>query len=329
MPCIDLGFGGKVYYVDPVNGLDTYDGLMPYHASGLHGPWKTLTYAFTPLATPGTPLGEAVAGVKGFYHDYLVVLPGTYEALETWPLTVPAVKDSVHVIGSVMSHFDSPIIGTLGAYTTAHATEPTLVINGKDVSVEGLKICGPTGDFPVVQVNEDLAVLQHNWLRGRDDGGNGLDFPAGAHFFSKVAHNWIDSYVDAAAAVEIAQESVTLLDNRIMSDNGGGVNLLDEAHWCKLLWNRIYNAMADYTMDYGIALQAGAVQNELDENRIAACTEGTSGVERRIYDLSGAVSNWFGRNWQLGAYQAGPPAGINRAGDPITAGGVGSGYSRD
>lgn len=325
-PCLDWGLGGKTYYVDPVNGSDTYDGLSPFWTGGLHGPWQTLTYAFS----AASPLGVATAGVKGAYHDYLVGLPGIYEALETWPLTIPATKNSIHVVGSAMPHFNSPIIGTLGAYTTAHATEPTLIIEGKDVSIEGFKIIGPTGDFPVIRVNEDLAVLRHNWIRGRDDGGDGINFPAAAAaFFSLVEHNWIDCYVDTAVAVEIAQQSITLLNNRIQADNCGGVNLLDEAHWCKILWNRIYNAMADYTMDYGIALQAGAIQNELDENRIGAATAGVSGVQRRIYDLAQVGSNWFGRNWQLGSYQAGPPAGINRAGDPITDGGVGSGYSTD
>ncbi len=135
-PCIDTGFGGKTYYVDPTNGLDTYDGLMSYHPSGLHGPWQTLTYAFSAVA----PLGLAVAGVKGPYHDYLVMLPGVYDPLETYPITVPATKDSVHVIGSAMPGFNSPEIATQAG---SHATEPTLIIEGKDFSIEGVTIFGP------------------------------------------------------------------------------------------------------------------------------------------------------------------------------------------
>jgi hypothetical protein len=329
VPCINPGFGGKVYYVDPVNGLDTYDGRAAYFMGGTRGPWQTLTYAFS----AASPLGVASAGVKGAYHDYLVALPGIYEALETWPLTVPATKDCIHVIGSAMPGFNGPVIGTLGAYTTAHATEPTLVINGANVTVEGIKIIGPSGDFPVVQINDTLAVLRYNWLRARDDGGNGADIPAaGTGWFSRLEHNWIGCYVDTAVGVEAAEESLTILDNIIHSE-GGGIDLADEAHWPKITYNRIANYMAtaghNYELTFGIRLQAGALQAMIDENRIGPAVAGTSGVQRRIYDLSAAVSNMFGRNYQLGAYEAGPPAGINRAGDLITDGGIGSGYSRD
>jgi hypothetical protein len=322
-PCIDLGFGGKIYYVDPVNGLDTNDGLLPYQSGLTHGPWRTLTYAFS----VASPLGVASAGVKGAYHDYLVVLPGDYEPLETWPLTVPATKNSIHVVGSAMPGFDSPWIGTLGAYTTAHATEPTLIINGKDVSIEGLKIFGPTGNFPVVQVNGQLDVLRYNWIYARNDGGNGIDLPIGGAWFSRFEHNWIDVYVNTAVAALVRQQSVTFLDN-IIHSSGGGIDLLDEAHWCKIEWNRIYNAMGASLL-FGIRLQAGAVQHLIDENRIGPAAVGVSGVQRRIYDLSAATSNFFGRNFMLGIYEAGPPQGINAAGDLITDGGPGSGYSRD
>ncbi|MBA7659617.1 hypothetical protein ES703_67601 [subsurface metagenome] len=325
IPCLDTGFGGRTFYVDPVNGLDTYDGLMSYHPSGLHGPWRTLTYAFSAAA----PLGLAVAGVKGPYHDYLVMLPGVYEPLETWPITVPATKDSVHVIGSGLPGFNSPEIGTLGAYTVAHATEPTLIIEGKDFSMEGVKIFGPTGDFPVVRINETLAALRYNWIRGRDDGGDGVEVPAaGLGWFSRLEHNWIDCYVDTAVAALVAEESVTFLNNRIMTV-GGGIDLLGTADWAKLLWNRIFSGMTPWVMDFGIHLQDSCASCEIDENKIAKATAGESGVERRVFDESAKTSNWFGRNHQLGQYQAGPPAGINKAGNLITDGGVGSGYSTD
>jgi len=328
-PCINLGFGGKTYYVDPVNGLDTNDGLLPYQSGLLHGPWRTLTYAFS----AASPLGVASAGVKGAYHDYLVQLPGTYEPLETWPLTIPTTKNSIHVIGSAMPGFDSPTIGTLGAYTVAHATEPTLIINGKDVSIEGIKIFGPTGNFPVVQVNGELDVLRYNWIRARDDGGNGINVPvAGAGWFSRIEHNWIDTYVATAMAILADEQSLHITDNIIQSE-GGGIDLTDNAHWCDIEWNRIANRMATagraYTLLFGVRLQSGAVQNLLDENRLALAAVGVSGVQRRVYDLSAAVSNFFGRNFMLGAYEAGPPAGINVAGDLITDGGPGTGYARD
>ena len=323
MPCIDTGFGGVVYYVDPVNGLDTYDGRVAYPvpAQAL-GPWRTLTYAFS----AASPLGRAIANTKGAYHDFLVMLPGTYSALETWPLTVPAAKDSVHVIGSAMPGFNSPEIGTLAG---AHATEPTLIIEGKDFSIEGVTIYGPAGDFPVVRINEELAVLRYNWIRGLEAGGDTVEIPAaGNGWFSRVEHNWIDCYEAASVALALAEQSITVYNNRIHS-SGGGIDLFDTADWCKLLWNRIYNAMDPFVLDFGIQLQDCSGQNEIDENKIAAATAGVSGVQRRIYDLSAKVSNFFGRNWQLGVYAAGPPAGINRAGDPITDGGVGTGYSRD
>lgn len=324
-PCINLGFGGKTYYVDPVNGLDTNDGLLPYQAGLLNGPWRTLTYAFS----AASPLGVASAGVKGAYHDYLVVLPGTYEALETWPLTVPATKNSIHVIGSAMPGFDSPTIGTLGNYTTAHAAQPTLVINGKDVSIEGLKILGPTGNFPVVQVNGELDVLRYNWIRGRTPGGDGINVPVtGTQInFSRFEHNWIDAYAANANAILADVESLHILDN-IIHSSGGGIDLMDHAHWCKIEWNRIFNAMAA-PLDFGIRLRVGAVQALIDENRIGPAVEGTSLVQRRIYDLSAALSNFFGRNFMLGNYEAGPPQGINAAGDLITDGGPGTGYARD
>lgn len=324
-PCIGLGFGGRTYYVDPVNGSDLYDGLIPYPiAAQLRGPWRTLGYAFS----AASPLGVASAGVKGAYHDILVVLPGTFEPLETWPLTIPATKNSIHVVGSAMPGFDSPWIGTLGAYTNAHATEPTLIINGKDVSIEGIKIFGPTGNFPVVQVNGELDVLRYNWIYARDDGGNGINIPVGgAGWFSRFEHNWIDVYNAARSAILADEQSLTILDN-IIHSSGGGIDLTDNAHWCKIEWNRIFNAMAA-TLLFGIRLQSGAVQTLLDENRIGPAALGVSGVQRRIYDLSAATSNMFGRNFMLGIYEAGPPAGINAAGDLITDGGPGTGYARD
>jgi len=324
MPCVDWGFGGRTYYVDPVNGLDTNDGLAPYQAAAGHGPWRTLTYAFS----VASPLGVASAGVKGPWHDYLVVLPGTYEALETWPLTIPATKDSVHVVGTAMPGIDGAVIGTLGAYTNAHATEPSLVVNGDDVSIEGLTVYGPTGNFPVVQLNGQRDVLRHSWIYGRGDGGNGINIPvAGAGWFSRIEHNMIDVYVNTAMAILADEQSIDILDN-IIHSSGGGIDLTDNAHWCKIEYNRIANWMAA-TLLFGIRLQSGAVQTLIDENRIGPAAVGVSGVQRRIYDLSAAVSNQFGRNFMLGVYEAGPPAGINAAGDIITDGGAGSGYARD
>ena len=325
MPCVDWGFGGKNYYVDPVNGLDTNDGLAPYQAAAGHGPWRTLTYAFS----VASPLGVASAGVKGAYHDYLVTLPGLYEPLETWPLTVPATKNSIHVVSSVMPGIDGAVIGTLGAYTVAHATEPTLVINGSDVTFEGLTVFGPTDDFPVVQLNGARSVLRHNWIYARDDGGNGVNVPvAGTGWFSRIEHNWIDVYVNTAMAVLLDEQSNTVLDN-IIHSSGGGIDITDAGHWNKVEYNRIFNAMGTFALLFGVRLQSGAVQNLIDENKIADAAVGVSGVQRQIYDLSAAVSNFFGKNYKLGAYQAGPPAGINLAGDIITDGGAGSGYSRD
>jgi len=324
-PCIGLGFGGRTYYVDPVNGNDLYDGLIPYPiAAQLRGPWRTLTYAFS----AASPLGVASAGVKGAYHDILVCLPGTYEALETWPLTIPNTKNSIHVVGSAMPGMDGVIIGTAGAYTDPHATEPTLVINGSDVSIEGLQIYGPNGNFPVVQLNGVRDVLRYNWIYGRNDGGNGINIPvAGAGWFSRIEHNMIDVYVNTAMAILADEQSIDILDNLIHS-SGGGIDLTDNAHWCKIEWNRIANWMAASLL-FGIRLQSGAVQAVIDENRIGPAAVGVSGVQRRIYDLSGVTSNMFGRNFMLGIYEAGPPAGINAAGDLITDGGPGSGYARD
>jgi len=255
------------------------------------------------------------------------MLPGTYSALETWPLTVPAAKDSVHVIGSAMPGFNSPEIGTLAG---AHATEPTLIIEGKDFSIEGVTIFGPAGDFPVVRINEELAVLRYCWLRGLDTGGDVVEIPvAGNGWFSRLEHNWIDCY-DAGngRAVYSEEQSITIYNNRIHSSYGG-IELAGTADWCKILWNRIYMAMADFVLAYGIHLIDCSGQNEIDENRIAEALAGQSGVQRRIFDESAKLSNFFGRNFQIGRYQAGPPAGIVRAGDIITDGGVGSGYSRD
>jgi len=324
-PCIDMGFGGKVYYVDPVNGSDLYNGLLPYSiAAQLRGPWRTLTYAFS----AASPLGRAIANTKGAYHDYLVCLPGAYEALETWPLTIPATKDNIHVVGNIYSMFDGPIIGTIGAYTTPHATEPTLVINGDDVTVEGLYIHGPNGDFPVVQINGERDIIRGNYIRARGDGGHAISIPvAGAGWFSRIIHNFIDVYEAAHMGIYADEQSLWILDNIIQS-SGGGIDLTDNAHWCDIEWNRIMNRMAA-TLLFGIRLQSGAVQTLIDENRIGPAAVGVSGVQRQIFDLSGATSNFFGRNFKLGVYQAGPPAGINEAGDIITDGGVGSGYARD
>jgi len=322
-PCINPGFGGRTYYVDPVNGSDLYDGRIAYPiAAQLRGPWRTLTYAFSAAA----PLGLASANVKGAYHDYLVMLPGAYSPLETWPLTIPATKDNIHIIGNIVPGFNSPEIGTIGG---AHATEATLIINGKGVTIEGIIVFGPAGDFPVVQINEKDTYLRYNWLRGLDTGGDVVDIPAaGNGNFSSLAHNWIDCYEAASWALGLGEPSIYLYNNRIQTA-GGGIEMLGTADWCKILWNRIYNAMDPFVMDFGIHLMDCSGQNEIDENRIGAATAGVSGVERRIFDQSAKVSNWFGRNFQLGVYRAGPPAGIVRAGDIITDGGAGSGYSRD
>jgi hypothetical protein len=325
MPCVNWGFGGKTYYVDPVYGLDTNDGLAPFQAAAGVGPWRTLTYAFSAVS----PLGSASAGVKGRWHDYLVVLPGTYEPLETWPLTIPSSKNSIHVIGSAMPGIDGPSIGTLGAYTLAHATEPTLVINGSDVTFEGITIYGPTDNFPVVELNGPRSVLRHNWIYGRDDGGNGVNIPVGGvGWFSRIEHNMIDVYVATAMAVLLDEQSNHVLDN-IIHSSGGGIDITDAGHWNKVEYNRILKGMGTFELLFGIRLQSGAVQNLIDENKIGDAALGNSGVMRQLYDLSAAVSNFFGRNYKLGAYQAGPPAGINLAGDLITDGGPGSGYSRD
>jgi len=321
MPCVNLGFGGKTYYVDPANGLDTNDGLMPYQAALGHGPWLTLTYAFSAVS----PLGRAVAGTKGAYHDYLVVLPGTYQALETWPLDIPNSKNSIHVIGAAMPGFDSP---SIGSDTNFHATEATLRIYGKDVSIEGLKIYGPTGNFPVVEINGELAVLRHNWIYGRAAGGNGINIPvAGTGWFSRIEHNWIDVYTNARMAILLDEQSNHVLDN-IIHSNGGGIDVTANGCWNRIEYNRIYKAMGNFTLDFGIRLQNLALQNLIDENKIGDAELGTSLVMRQLYDLSAAVSNFFGRNYKLGCYQA-APAGINLAGDLITDGGPGSGYSRD
>lgn len=333
MPCLNLGFGGKLYYVDPVNGNDAYGGLMPYPiAAQLKGPWQTLTHAFS----AASPLGVASANVKGAYHDYLVMLPGTYEALETsWPITVPATKNSVHVLGSPMPFVDSPIIGRYsGAYTVAHATEPTLLVQGKDFSIEGVKICGPEGNFPVIRLEGDHAVLRYLWVRGRTDGGDGLLIAPGS-WMNLIENSEIQGYNDAEDAILVQEES-SIIRNNLIHASGGGICLAYvapdgglESDWTKILWNIISNRMGTYIMDYGIHISENVVQLIIDENRIGKATAGTSGVQRRIYDLSNHASNFFGRNWQLGNYQAGPPTAINRAGDPITDGGVGSGYATD
>lgn len=322
-PCISPGMGGVTYYVDPVNGSDLYDGRIAYPiAAQLRGPWRTLTYAFSAAA----PLGLASANVKGAYHDYLVMLPGAYNLLETWPLTIPATKDNIHIIGNVVPGFNSPEIATLAG---SHATEATLIINGKGVTIEGIIIFGPNGDFPTVQINEEDTYIRYCWLRGNIAGGDVVDIPvAGNGNFSALAHNWIDCYETASWAIGSGEPSILIYNNRIHS-SGGGIELLGTADWCKIMWNRIYNAMDPFTLDFGIHLNDCSGQNEIDENKIGRATAGTSGVQRRIYDQSAKVSNWFGRNYQLGVYLAGPPAGINRAGDIITDGGIGSGYSRD
>lgn len=323
-PCINPGFGGRVYYVDPVNGSDLYDGRISYPiAAQLRGPWRTLTYAFSAAA----PLGLASANVKGAYHDYLVMLPGAYSALETWPLTIPATKDNIHIIGNVVPGFNSPEIGTLAG---AQALQPSLIIAGKGVTIEGIKIYGPAGDFPVVRINEEDTYIRYCWLRGNTDGGDVVEIPAaGNGNFSTLAHNWIDCYDGGnGRAIFLEEPSITVYNNRIHSSYGG-IELEDEADWCKILWNRIYMAMADFVLAYGIHLMDCSGQNEIDENKIGPAIAGQAGVQRRIFDESAKVSNFFGRNWQLGVYAAGPPAGINRAGDPITDGGVGTGYSRD
>jgi len=298
-PCIDMGFGGKVYYVDPVNGSDLYNGLLPYPiAAQLRGPWQTLTYAFS----AASPLGRAIANTKGAYHDYLVCLPGAYEALETWPLTIPATKNNIHVIGNPFVSHDGAIIGTLGAYTTAHATEPTLVVNGSDVSVENLLIYGPTGNFPVVQLNGVRDIIRGNWIYARGDGGNGINIPvAGAGWFSRILSNMIDVYVNTAMAVLADEQSIEIINNLIHS-SGGGIDLTDNAHWCDIEWNKIKNQMGAFSLLFGIRLQSGAVQTTIDENRIGPAAVGVSGVQRRIYDLSGVTSNMFGRKlhaWKL------------------------------
>lgn len=322
-PCINPGLGGRVYYVDPVNGSDTYDGRLSYPvAAQLRGPWQTLTYAFSAAA----PLGLASANVKGAYHDYLVMLPGACSALETWPLVIPASKDNIHIIGNNVPGFNSPEIGTMAG---SHATETTLQILGKGVSIEGVIIFGPAGDFPVVTISEEEAYLRYNWIRALDTGGDTIAIPAaGNGQFSTLAHNWIDCYEGQSIAVISGEPSIQLYYNRLHS-SGGGVQLEDTADWCKIIGNRIYNAMGDFILDFGINLLDCSGQNEIDENRIGPATAGVSGVQRRIYDLSAKVSNFFGRNYQLGVYEAGPPAGINRAGDIITDGGAGSGYARD
>ncbi len=309
--------------MDPVNGSNLYDGRISYPvAAQLRGPWQTLTYAFSAAA----PLGLAQANVKSAYHDYLVMLPGVYSALETWPLTIPATKDNIHIVGNNVPGFNSPEIGTMAG---AHATELTLEILGKGVSIEGVIIYGPADDFPVVQISEEHTYIRYCWIRGLDTGGDVVNIPAaGNGNFSTLAHNWIDCYENASVALALAEPSIQLYANRIQT-TGGGIDLAGTADWCKLLWNRIYNAMDPFSMDFGIQLQDCSGQNEIDENRIGAATEGNSGAERRIYDLSAKLSNWFGRNYQLGVYRAGPPAGINRAGDIITDGGAGSGYARD
>ncbi len=172
-------------------------------------------------------------------------------------------------------------------------------------------------------------MLRHNWIYGRDDGGNGINIPvAGTGWFSRIEHNMIDVYVNTAMAILADEQSIVILDNLIQSA-GGGIDLTDNAHWCEIEYNRIANRMGAFALLFGIRLQSGAVQNFMDENKIGDAALGTSGVMRQLYDLSAAVSNFFGRNYKLGAYQAGPPAGINLAGDLITDGGPGSGYSRD
>lgn len=61
--------GGDTFYVDGVNGSDTYNGLSPTYTSGTTGPFKTIGYAYNKYR-PNYAVGGDVIKVKaGIYRE--------------------------------------------------------------------------------------------------------------------------------------------------------------------------------------------------------------------------------------------------------------------
>jgi len=56
---------GATYYLDAINGDDSYDGLVPVW-DGVHGPWQTLAQAQSVVQD-----GDTVILRSGNYGDFL------------------------------------------------------------------------------------------------------------------------------------------------------------------------------------------------------------------------------------------------------------------
>jgi len=324
MPCLDTGFGGKTYYVDPVNGLDINDGLASYQAALGIGPWQTLGHAFSPL--PVSPLGEAVAGVKGPFHDKLIMLPGTYLALEAFPITLPAVKHSVHVMSSFYGKYNGAHIGDNSDF---HTGSPILVIDAPDSSFEGVQINGPhAGVDPVIELTGIRTIIQLCRIWAKDDGGHGIDILAtGNGITARIQHNILEILHADEVAIFTEEVGAHIVDNEIYAENAGGIEVEPTADYTRIFWNKIRSKIDPLT--FGIKFEALAACCQVDENRIGRADPGVSGIERRVWDLGANIH--FGRNWQMCLWDgvAPPASAIPRAGDPITDGGAGTGYSRD
>lgn len=116
---------GATYYVDGVNGSDSYDGTSVTHSSGAVGPWKTLSKAFNRYETRGA--GTRILIKSGTYREQIVI-PNTwsYGTNDASRLIVAAYGDGEVVIdGSINNDLGGWTVysGTIwkATFTTAHS----------------------------------------------------------------------------------------------------------------------------------------------------------------------------------------------------------------
>jgi len=140
---IGLPYIGNIFYIDPINGLDTNAGTEQNNA------FKTLTAAY--------------AATTDNHHDVIVIVPGgpgtgePYATVETTSLTWS--KNLTHLVGNVAG---TPLSSRARVSTATAGLSPFITISGQGNSFHNVQfISNATTDYITVRVSSNRNFFEN------------------------------------------------------------------------------------------------------------------------------------------------------------------------
>jgi hypothetical protein len=195
---------GRIFYIDSINGNDSFDGLVATAGGGNAGPWKTLNRINSPASgtTPKPGPNDTIMVANGTYAPVFIQSGGSAGSpmtLRAMPGANPEIKDN------------SPS----GSWYGVMSNQAT------DIVIDGFKITGP--------------ITDPTNLLAAATADAGLPTPSALYNGSGIAFGSL-----APANPATFPKNIVIRRNTVSGWGGGGISAI-QTDYVKIIDNVIYN----------------------------------------------------------------------------------------